>query len=357
MATMTSAILVPPARCCSRYSPQSSRLLPRDAIWSVSSRDFALRRDVSARAWWSSKKKDQEQAEVTAATSETEVSKGSGRKNAGKNAVAAAPVVKEEVEEVEMSWVEEKTGELVQMTGNAIQAIPGPRVGQSSVPWLLVLPVAYFSVTFVIAVYRTVKKYSSPKAKKRRMIGKNAFLVTSLDKYFPQRREEFDSKVLKELERKCSFDSKEVLRKYIRYAMNERAFTPETVADLIHLRRITKLTDNEIADVLNETSRRVVNENGTVMMDLRGLTERGVKRKAAVRSLFSKLLYLSELDEFCSTSRDALKIKELFGVTDEDANSLRIETLTQLSDIDSLDKMVNPEDTAMDEGTPDSKAS
>ena len=34
---------------------------------------------------------------------------------------------------------------------------------------------------------------------------------------------------------------------------------------------------------------------GPVLMDTRGLTEKGVKRKAAVQALFSKLLYLSEV--------------------------------------------------------------
>jgi hypothetical protein len=34
---------------------------------------------------------------------------------------------------------------------------------------------------------------------------------------------------------------------------------------------------------------------GPVVMNLQGFTEKGIKRKAAVQALFTKLLYLSEV--------------------------------------------------------------
>jgi hypothetical protein len=56
---------------------------------------------------------------------------------------------------------------------------------------------------------------------------------------------------------------------------------------------------------------------GPVVMNLQGFTEKGIKRKAAVQALFTKLLYLSEMDEFVlSSSRTALAIKSIFGVTE-----------------------------------------
>ena len=58
------------------------------------------------------------------------------------------------------------------------------------------------------------------------------------------------------------------------------------------------LDDANIAEVLNGVSRRIVKEKGPVVMDTIGFTEKGIKRKAAVQALFSKLLYLSEVQQF-----------------------------------------------------------
>lgn len=258
--------------------------------------------------------------------------------------------LEEEYEEVEISWIQEKAENFLQMTGSAVNAVPGPRVGSTSLPWLLAVPIGYLSITFVIAVVKTILKYNSSKAKRRRLVSNNAFLCKSIDAYFPSRRTELDNAQLKKLERKTNYNTQEVLRKYIRYALNDRPFNPDLVADLIHLRKISELEDSEVAEILNEVSRRIVKEKGVVMMDTRGLTEKGVKRKAAVQALFSKLLYLSELDEFCSTTlRSSLKLKEIFGVTDEDANSICIETLSEASDMDSLERMVPPSDAEPEE--------
>ncbi|KAM2866365.1 hypothetical protein COP2_022422 [Malus domestica] len=51
----------------------------------------------------------------------------------------------EEVEEVEedLLWIQEKALDVVEFTGSVTQAIPRPRVGTSSLPWILALPLAY----------------------------------------------------------------------------------------------------------------------------------------------------------------------------------------------------------------------
>lgn len=59
------------------------------------------------------------------------------------------------------------------------------------------------------------------------------------------------------------FEMEEVLRKYIRYALNEKPFHPDMVLDLIHLRKASLLDDAQVAEVLNEVSRRIVREKGT----------------------------------------------------------------------------------------------
>ncbi|XWS54391.1 hypothetical protein CRYUN_Cryun10bG0086300 [Craigia yunnanensis] len=84
--------------------------------------------------------------------------------------------------------------------------------------------------------------------------------------------------------------------------------------------------------------------SGSVVMDMSGFTEKGFKRKLAVQGLFGKVLYLSELPEFCSKD-SSLIVKEIFGVTDNDAEKLRLYTFSEAGDMDSLEKMVNGSDS------------
>lgn len=259
----------------------------------------------------------------------------------GKGAEEKPAVQEEEVEEeVELTWIQEKAEDLVEFTGAVTQVIPGPRVGHSSLPWILAVPLAYTGLSLVIAVVKTIRKLNSPREKRRRLVNKNAMLCKTLDGFLQFKRHELNHAALKQLVRKTGFSMEDILRKYIRYSLNEKPFDPDLVAGLIHLRKSSMLDDANVAEVLNGVSRRIVKEKGPVVMDTTGFTEKGIKRKAAVQALFSKLLYLSELDEFCSTNRSSLSIKEIFGVTDEDADALRIETLSEVSDVDSLEKMV-----------------
>ncbi|KAJ6791947.1 Uncharacterized protein M6B38_242360 [Iris pallida] len=259
----------------------------------------------------------------------------------------------EEVEE-DLPWIQEKAMDLVEFTGTVTQALPGPRVGRSPLPWILAVPIAYVGLSLVVAVVRTVKKLTSPKAKRKRMcyllswgillqVNNNAFLLKSIDELLQKGRDELDNSALVGLMQKTGFSMEDILRKYIRYALNEKPFNPDTVVDLIHLRKASMLSDSQVAEVLNESSRRIVKEKGPVVMDISGFTERGFKRKLAVQALFGKILYLSELPEFCSRD-SSLIIKEIFGVTDEDADTLRIQTLSGTGDFDSLEKMIDGPD-------------
>jgi len=47
----------------------------------------------------------------------------------------------------------------------------------------------------------------------------------------------------------------DVVRKYIRYTLNEKQFNPNVVVDLIHLRKVSMFEDAEVAEILNEISR------------------------------------------------------------------------------------------------------
>lgn len=69
----------------------------------------------------------------------------------------------------------------------------------------------------------------------------------------------------------CNFSTAEVLRKYVRYVLNERPFTPETVADLLHLRKVSGLSEPEVAEVLNDVAKRIVKAKGISLVCSRAL--------------------------------------------------------------------------------------
>ncbi|KAH9746873.1 Ribosomal RNA small subunit methyltransferase J [Citrus sinensis] len=254
-----------------------------------------------------------------------------------------AEEVEVEVEE-ELPWIQEKALDLVEFTGSVTQAIPGPRVGQSKLPWILAVPLAYVGVSFVIAFVKTVKKFNSPKFKRKKLVNKNAMVCKTIDELFQKGGDAVNPPALKGLVQKTGFSMEDVLRKYIRYALNEKPFNPDLVVNLIQLRKASMLDDSQVAEILNEISRRFVREKGPVVMNMSGYSEKGFKRKLAVQALFGKVFYLSELPEFCSRD-SSLIVKEIFGVTDEDADKLRQHTLSEAGDMDSLEKMVNDSDS------------
>ncbi|KAL8254190.1 hypothetical protein R6Q59_032411 [Mikania micrantha] len=257
--------------------------------------------------------------------------------------------VEEEIEE-DLPWIQEKALDIVEFSGSVTQALPGPRVGR--LPWILAVPLAYVGISFFIAVVKTVRKFTSPKHARRRLVSKNAELCRSIDKLLEKEKNGVHHNDLKELMQKTGFSMVEILRKYIRYALNEKPFDPKLVAALIQLRKATMLDDTQVAEILNEISRRIVKDYGPVVMNTSGYSEKGLRRKLAVQGLFGKILYLSELPEFCARD-SSLIVKEIFGVSDEDAESLRLHTVAEAGDMDSLEKMVVGVDSDPDSDSED----
>lgn len=247
-----------------------------------------------------------------------------------------------------MSRFEETALEAKEYTASMIQAIPGPRVAGTNLPWMLALPLGYVGVAFVIAFVKTVLKLNSPKGRRQRQVNKNAVLCKSIDDLLQKGGEKNLNSGLKRLKDKTGFSTEEILRKYIRYALNEKPFNPDMVASLIQLRKASQLEDSQSAEILNEISRRIVAIYGPVVMDISGYSEAGFKKKLAVQALFGKVLYLSELPEF-STKDNSLIVKEIFGVTDEDVDELRISTFSEAGDVDSLEKLIDEDSEDSDE--------
>ncbi|KAJ4826187.1 hypothetical protein Tsubulata_023776 [Turnera subulata] len=279
--------------------------------------------------------------------------------------------VEVEVEE-EVTWFQDKALGFVEFTGSVTQAIPGPRVslGDWSFPVIVALPLAYAVATLCIAFAKTFLKSVSPQGKRRRRVEKNDALNKSIDGLFQKGRDAVHYSALLQLQRKVSipttlipipipipiyvsstifcvypaagtgFSMEAILRKYIRYALNEKPFVPELVINLIHLRRASQLADSQVAEILNEISRRIVKEKGPIVIDMSRYSEKGFKRKLAVQALFGKVFYLSDLPEFCSRD-SSLAVKEIFGVTEEDAEKLRVHTVPEEGDVEALEKLVD----------------
>lgn len=243
-------------------------------------------------------------------------------------------------EEEDLPWIQEKALDLVEFTGSVTQALPGPRVGQSSFPWILAVPLAYVGITFVFALVKTIRKFNSPKEIRRKLVNKNAVLCKSIDELSEKGRDGVQLSALMGLMKQTGFSMEEIFRKYIRYALNEKPFNPDLIANLILLRKASMLDDSQVAETLNEISRRIVKDKGPVVMDMSGYSEKGFKRKLAVQALFGKVYYLSELPDFCSRD-SSLIVKEIFGVADEDAEKLRMHTVSEAGDMDSLERMVD----------------
>ena len=64
------------------------------------------------------------------------------------------------------------------------------------------------------------------------------------------------------------FTMVDIVRKYIRYALNEKPFNPELVASLIQFRKASMLDDSQVAEILNDISRRIVREKGISLCHL-----------------------------------------------------------------------------------------
>ena len=193
-------------------------------------------------------------------------------------------------------------------------------------------------VLFRCAVYL---RFNSKKSKRRRQVGKNVAVVEELASYLPARRSALNRGVVRGLALRTGFSADVIFRKQLRYILNERPFDADAVADVLALRSACGVEDAALADVLSETATRSFKKTGILMRRPKGLTAEGLARKAQGRALFSKLLFLCELEGLLpEAARDAAvaQLKAAFGATADDADALRIPSLQAL-DGDALERL------------------
>ena len=173
--------------------------------------------------------------------------------------------------------------------------------------------------SFALSVYNVYMRYNSSRSKRKRQVNKNVVVVERLRDFFPENRDSL-------------------------YKLNEEAFNVDFVADVLALKRACDLDGDAMKSVLMETGERMVKKYGILMRDVSDMGAAGVQRKVDGCSMFAKVMYLADLDEFIPASEGKAcqqRLKEVFGATDEDFEKLRISALgAEKADIDVLEAMI-----------------
>lgn len=206
--------------------------------------------------------------------------------------------------------------------------------------------VALLLGTFALAVHRAYKKSISAKVVRQKTVDRNRLLVDELSKYLPDQRSSLSPSVMKGIMSRTKFTPVEVFRKYLWYLLRERKFDQEAVSDVLALKDALMLSDEDVAEALEERANRVYVKYGSLVMNTEGMTAAGVERKATCQALFRKLLFLTEQEALVrqgSLAAERINLGKIFGATEDDKAKLRIVSLTEV-DLDKLDKMVMEKD-------------
>ena len=98
----------------------------------------------------------------------------------------------------------------------------------------------------------------------------------------------------------------------------------------------------------------MVKKYGVLMRDVSDMGTAGMQRKVDGCSMFTKVMYLVDLEEFIPRAEGEAvqqRLKEIFGATDEDYEKLRITALgTDEVDVSVLEAMITGKPAGGDEG-------
>ena len=217
-------------------------------------------------------------------------------------------------------------------------------VSNPAVRNLGVLGLSVLAGSFALSVYKVYMKYNSNRSKRKRQVNKNVVVVERLRDFFPDNRDSLTRGHIRGLQGKTGFKPAEIFRKYMRYKLNEEVFNNDFVADVLALKRACELDGDTMRDVLMETGERMVKKYGTLLRDVSDMGPAGAKRKVDGCSMFAKVMYLADLEEFIPREQGAAvqqRLKEIFGATDEDYEKLRIDALgSEAADISVLEAMI-----------------
>ena len=234
---------------------------------------------------------------------------------------------------------EEEASAFGAAVGYARDAVANPAVRN-----LGILGFSVLAGSFALSAYNVYMRYNSNKSKRKRQVNKNVVVVERLRDFFPANRDSLNKGHIRGLQGKTGFKPEEIFRKYARYKLNEEPFTNDFVADVLALKQACDLDGETMKTVLIETGERIVKKYGILMRDVSEMGSSGVQRKLDGCSMFAKVMYLADLDEFVPREQGAevqQKLKEIFGATDEDYEKLRITALgSGADDVSVLNAMI-----------------
>ena len=194
---------------------------------------------------------------------------------------------------------------------------------------------AFLGATFLFSCYKVFLRFNSSRSKRRRQVGKNLVVVDALAKYLPGQRDRLSPAVVRALSVRTGFSRDSVFRKHLRYMLAERPFDNDAFLDVVALRDACGLSDAQLAEVLLDTAERSRKQTGVLMRKPSGMTAEGLARKAQGRALFSKLLFLCEHESLLTSPGEreaaAAALCKTFGATADDADALRIPSLSGLT--------------------------
>ena len=184
-------------------------------------------------------------------------------------------------------------------------------------------------------------------------MNKNVVVVERLRDFFPDNRDSLTKGHIRGLQGKTGFKPEEIFRKYMRYKLNEEVFNLDFVADVLALKSACGLDGETMQSVLLETGERMVKKYGILMRDVSEMGAAGVQRKVDGCSMFTKVMYLADLEEFIPRAEGEAvqqRLKEIFGATDEDYEKLRITALgSDNMDVSVLEAMITEKKPKKDE--------
>ena len=200
---------------------------------------------------------------------------------------------------------------------------------------VLISGAVFLGVTFLFSCYKVFLRFNSNRSKRRRQVGKNLVVVDALAKYLPGQRERLSPAVVRALCVRTGFSRDSVFRKMLRFLLAERPFDNDALLDVVALRDACGLSDSQLAEVLLDTAERSRKQTGVLMRRPSGMTAEGLARKAQGRALFSKLLFLCEHESLLTAPGEreaaAAALCKTFGATADDADALRIPSLSALT--------------------------
>lgn len=182
-------------------------------------------------------------------------------------------------------------------------------------------------LTLTWSIYKVAYRSRTKKEKKRRTRERNRLVINEFEKGLSGKNPSVSPLSVLLLRARTGFSYRDMFRKYFRFVLNEKPFDEFAIARIIGAKAAMGVSDQAAAQELREAARRIVGRYGALMLNPKGMTTEGLRKKAQGTALFAKMLYLAELDGFAGGSQESQElVSDLMGefrASQEDVERLR----------------------------------